>query len=792
MKPDLKIEEIFNNALKLTSNERKEYLDSVLNDAPEIITRIESMVKDFGEASRFFEELHVRLTDLPNYEGEQLGVYRLTKLIGEGGMSKVYLAERTDGLYSEKVAIKILRSFGEVQKDHTRERQILADLTHPYIANIFNAGYTRNNEPYIVMEFIEGIAIDRYCQTEALTLQSMLNLFLKVCEAVQYAHKNLIIHRDIKPANILIDNNSNPKLLDFGIALLQSDNNTEARQQMTLNYAAPEQFDSRHQANAATDIYQLGLVLYKMLTNRHAYDLKDKTIEQCQNIIRKEDPLPLESKQFDSKQIGRDVRAILQKALQKDPNNRYDSVQSMLNDIKAALRDYPLSIAPTSRWVNSKKFLKRNSKAVTAFSITLISLIIFGLSYTIEVTRQKNIAVIEKKKANEVKNYLTDILRASDPTSVDPDTVTLNTVLLQASEKIKSSYDNQPVIKHDLIALLVDIFTIRGKNKETQDLLTYQTEILNSASAVQKATHYVNRANYQPLYKQNTKLEEIKSLVDSAFAFSGQIQEPGRFRIKAKGYNGLARIYENNQELKKADSLYRMAILEYKKTDLDDQQMLTYLGNLAQSKINLQNYDLAIQLYDSVISYGTSILPPDHPFIYTHYNNLGSAYNNLEKYDSALYFFKTAYEAHSDRLNADHPMLIMERNNLAALYLKTERPEEAKESYRYVLKNAPKAFGENHILVAFAATGLGRILTTEEKYNEAEKLIERALQILPEKTWYHGLSQSALAVIYQFTDRTSYAKKLHAEAYEKVRAARGDQDIYTKRVLQEKRKFEDR
>ena len=289
--------------------------------------------------------------------GVRLGAYRLSELIGQGGMANVYLAERDDGQFEQQVAIKLLHASvldsGNLQR-FRQEQQILAGLDHPFIARVFDGGVTEDERPYLVMELVSGTTIDRFSTENDLDIKALLRLFMQVVEAVQSAHGQLVVHRDLKPGNILINQHGVPKLLDFGIAQVfesgfaaPSENLDEAAPFLPFTplYAAPEQLLNRP-LGITTDIYQLGLLLFKLLARRHPLDTNSSDLPALSDcILHDRPPAPSSIAVASSPILGaprylrRDLDAIVLRCLEKQPERRYQSTAELLADVRACLDD---------------------------------------------------------------------------------------------------------------------------------------------------------------------------------------------------------------------------------------------------------------------------------------------------------------------------------------------------------------------------------------------------------------------------------------------------------------------
>ena len=383
-----------------------------------------------ADASRFrFESV----ADTAARIDTRIGPYRIVSEIGHGGMGSVYLASRVDEQYQQQVAVKLIKTGlgGDLirRRFHT-EMQILADLNHPNIARLHDAGETTDQVPYLVMEYVDGSPIHQYCAEHALSTEQRLKLFAIVCTAVQYAHQHLIVHRDIKPGNILVTNEGVPKLVDFGIAKLlergaqsESPATVTAMHLMTPEYASPEQIRGVS-VTTATDVYSLGVVLYELLSGRSPYRLKNRMPHEIAKVICDEAPeRPSAAITFGSsngsngkvtttsvvnlpKLRGRlkgDLDNIVLKAMRKEPERRYASVQQLADDIRRHLDGLPVSARPDTFGYRAGKFIRRQKVAVTAAALVLITLV-FGIVATLNESR---IAQAEKARAerrfNEVR-----------------------------------------------------------------------------------------------------------------------------------------------------------------------------------------------------------------------------------------------------------------------------------------------------------------------------------------------------------------------------------------------------
>ncbi|MBZ5608652.1 MAG: serine/threonine protein kinase [Acidobacteriia bacterium] len=382
-----KVEELFHHALGRPPAERDAWLDEACTGDSELRAEVASLLaSDRTEAQGFVGasveqavlELQAESAPAPRTMiGRQVGQYRLIQELGRGGMGAVYLAARADEQYESKVAIKLVRPGLDtdfILRRFRRERQILAHLQHPNIARLFDGGTTEDDIPYLVMEYIDGSWITTYAREHQLNLEARLRLFLPVCDAVEYAHRNFIVHRDLKPGNIMIDKRGTPKLLDFGVSkLLHGEQRDLAETQgvgmMTPDYASPEQILGEP-VIIASDVYSLGAVLYELLTG-----VRPHRIEQCTPLALERaiclDPVapPSQAVRDDralSRRLSGDIDNIILRAMQKEPERRYASVEHLADDLRRYLEHRPVVARPDSLAYRVSKFVRRNRFAVVA------------------------------------------------------------------------------------------------------------------------------------------------------------------------------------------------------------------------------------------------------------------------------------------------------------------------------------------------------------------------------------------------------------------------------------------
>lgn len=376
---------VFDAVLEQPVEQRSEFLAQRCNGNHAIRSEVEALLAAHARTDTpldkhaFNEDWERPAADAASPQaGRRLGAYRVIRELGRGGMATVYLGERADDLYEKKVAIKLLDrawSWAETEHRFQQERQILARLEHPNIARLVDAGVSDEGLSYLVMEYVEGKPIHQYCSEHFLTLSGRLRLFLKVCDAVASAHRNLVIHRDLKPSNILVTSEGEPKLLDFGIAKLLESNEWHTQtglERMTPQYASPEQVNGGT-VTTVSDVYSLGVLLYQMLTDRLPYRADALTPLQVSRAVVEDEPLRPRTL---NPGLPGDLEAIVLKTLRKEPEHRYSSVDGMREEIERYLAGHPVNARRHTLSYRAGKFVRRHTAVVIAGALLAAILVV--------------------------------------------------------------------------------------------------------------------------------------------------------------------------------------------------------------------------------------------------------------------------------------------------------------------------------------------------------------------------------------------------------------------------------
>ncbi len=423
--------------------------------APE---RLERLEKDGARAEN----------DCERWVGQQVGPFRLLRLIGQGGMGAIYLARRESADFDQQVAVKLLRRgwFSQIeQRLFRRERQLLASLSHPNIARLVDGGVTDAGLPYLAMEFIEGVAITRYCVDHHLDLRARLRLLLTVCRAVDAAHHALIVHRDIKPSNILVTADGTAKLLDFGVAKLlegEEPDTATGLAALTPDYAAPEQF-SGAAITTATDVYALGILLHELLTGSRPVGQPLRR-PSASAAVPTEDRLEI---LFSPASLRGDLDNIVLKSLEVEPHRRYTSAGALGDDIERHLNGQPVAAHPPSRWYRTRKFVQRHRGGVGIAMLMLIA-VVFSLATALWQTR---VARDEARRANAVRDLMVQILRETAPTGPAAERPEVPELVYQATARLMDSLVDQPEVRAELQNTLGNVLRHMNELPRSEALL---------------------------------------------------------------------------------------------------------------------------------------------------------------------------------------------------------------------------------------------------------------------------------------------------------------------------------
>jgi serine/threonine-protein kinase len=609
---------LLDEALDLAAEARIDFVRSRASDDPELLA---AALAALNEAPAAADGLRQRFAavldeDVPETRTSQrCGPWRLLHSIGSGGMGEVFLAERADGAFEQRVAVKVLPAAvrtRELGQRLERERQILARLEHPNIARLIDGGVAEDGTPYLALEFVEGLPFDHYCAAAGRTLPAKLAIFLKMCDAVAYAHARLVVHRDLKPTNVLVTGTGEVKLLDFGIAkLLEEDDLGLTRSVdhlLTPRYAAPEQVEGRP-ATTATDVHALGLLLFELLTGERPFGEQTKSaISLAREIVEREPARPSQvAKSSASRGAARDLDAICLKALRKRPEERYISVTALADDLRRALGGFPVEARAGARFYQVRKFVGRHRLALAAATLAFVGLAT-GLLVALS---QRDRARASEEQARAIQGFLVDdLLLAATPEEARGRKPLVQEALALAAGRAAVALTDQPAVEHHVRGVLAEAFLRLGELDLARQQIERERELGRSLALPPDAAHAADMRELKLLLAraENTAAAELAERLDRELAASAPASES---RWLAHAYHGLA--MQRRGKYAAAERFLRAAETGLSAIPSAGRSRLEVLSLLV-ANLTLQRKDVATEpVARQLVVETATLLGPNHP-----------------------------------------------------------------------------------------------------------------------------------------------------------------------------------
>ena len=698
-----RIESLFLQAVELAPLERAAFLERACAEDPDARVEITAMLLAHEEGDRLRIEMGLQTggSDVSSTTslapGTRVDSYRIQSLIGEGGMSEVYRAERV-GEYRQTVALKVLRLGcwnGDMVRRFRTEREILAHLVHPDIAPILDGGATPDGRPYLVLQYVDGLPITEHCERNGIDLSARLQLFRRVAEAVQFAHGKLIVHRDIKPSNILITPAGDPSLLDFGIAKLLEPLEDEpvlpkTRPELRLltpEHAAPEQLLDEP-VSTATDVYALGVLLFELLTGRRPFASSGRNAVELQRAII-EEPAPAPSSvvagRAHARRLRGDLDRIVLMALRKEPARRYNSAGQLAEDVERFLAGMPVRARPATLGYRTGRFVRRHASLVAAGTVLVLLLCVFSamsVQQARHIARERDRAQRGRASAEAMLDLLTGVFRHTNPAMVPGnDTVHVLTLLDEGARRV-DELDGDPALQTRTRRVLASMYASRNR--------------------YERAGRLLERAHRQQLQV-------------------GGPEDPTAAAI----YHELAHVVRSQRGGAAALPMLDSSLVRLRRS------LGTEHGSVAQAM-----QDLAFAtgdtlrrraLLDSALALRLRLGQTDSLRLASSLNAHGSDLLDRAQARDALPFLHAAHALIEKLQPPDHPLRLAVRRKLAAAFEATGEYERAEIIARDLLELRVRAGGVEDLGMANNIQALGMLAAHQGRLEEAEASLRKSL-----------------------------------------------------------------
>jgi eukaryotic-like serine/threonine-protein kinase len=827
------IEDLFQNALDCEPDRRAAFLDSACAGDASLRQEIESLLASyekgrFTETPAFTEGIKLlEESEERSHAGQNIGPYRVIRKIGQGGMGSVYLAGRADQAFEKEVAIKLIKGgqdTDDVLRRFRSERQILASLEHPNITRLFDGGTTQDGLPYFVMEYIQGEPIDTYCDSHILNITERLKLFQSVCAAVHYAHQHLVVHRDIKPGNILVTPEGVPRLLDFGIAKLLAaepsiaDRTMTIARRMTPESASPEQVRGGN-ITTASDVYSLGVLLYRLLTGHSPYRLARRSSDEIERAICEEDPEKpsaviyrteesvaadaiasqsvSETREGSPDKLRRRLRGdldnIVLMALRKEPQRRYASVLQFSDDIRRHLAGLPVMARRDTHRYRTAKFIGRHKTGVAAAALIFLSLaggIVATLSQTRLARAERDRAQIEKAKADRINAFLQDMLSFSSPSYVssnprkDPD-AKVSEVVEQAAKRAESELADQPEVLAEMQRTIGAVYYAQGRYDQAEQILR---------EALQKYSRLHGPDSYQSVEASNMLANVLLrkgNTVGAEALFRNDIDiarkeaQRGHVDIRTMAY--VLGDYGSmlDQRADKAAVGYLREALQYasKLTGKDRAYVAMIDNDLGDVAYRSGDVNEAERLGRAAIDEYRKLPEGTYVEMAASLSNLGAVLIKKGSYSQAEPFVREGLDLRRRMLGNAHPDTAMSLFRLSDLLYKQGDYQGAENAAKESVQVFNRALTrpKDNPYFANPLMELGMILNKIGRSREGEAYLREALairtRVLPGGNQLIGVTQGALGECLTAQKRYTEAEPLLSESYTILKTVQGEQSL---------------
>ena len=697
----------------------------------------------------------------------QIGPYRLLHILGEGGMGEVWLAEQKTPIH-RTVALKLIKAGMDTKTVVARfesERQALALMDHPNIAQVYDAGSTPEGRPYFVMEYVPGLSITEYCDRHRLTMKERLELFMQVCDGVQHAHQKAIIHRDLKPSNVLVveqNDKAVPKIIDFGLAKAVAQRLTDKTffTEMgalvgTPEYMSPEQAGLREQnVDTRTDVYSLGVILYELLVGALPFDaktLRAAGLEAILRVIREEDPPKpstkvrlmgngstdsAEKRKEEPRSFARHLQGELDwitlKALEKDRARRYGTASELSADLARYLRNEPVVAGPVNAAYRMRKYAARHRFGIGAVAAAVILLAGFAVAQGVELRRvrsERDRADRERDRANRITDFMTRMFRVSSPTEARGNSITAREILDKASTDIDTGLNRDPELQAQLMFTMGAVYDNLGLYPRAQSLDQRAVDIRKSALGPDHPDTLRSVHNLADVLDEQGHYAEAGKLYRDTLAASTRVLGPEdretlRLRI------GLADVLIHTGHYAEAEKLNRETLdIDRRVLGPTHRDTLGTMNNLARDLQAEGRYEEAEKINREALEIRRQTFGPDHPDTLDSMANLANVLDDEGKFAEAEKLFRENFEVRTRVQGPEHPATLTAMGNVAVAQTREGHLPDAEKTYRQVYDIQRRVLGPEHPDTLRSLNNLAGVLEGENRHADAAELYRQTFDI---------------------------------------------------------------
>ena len=826
-----RIAEVFDAALDVSPSSRGAWLDQACVGDPALLDEVLALLAAHEDQPDFLDHPATPVLDaLDDLEGAQLGAWHLEERIGEGGMGSVYRARRADGQYRQLAALKLIRPgrAGEAFAARFRaERQILASLDHPAIARLLDGGTTDGGQPYLVMEYVQdGVPIDEHCDRCGLDLEARLHLFRQVCAAVAHAHGRLVVHRDLKPSNILVGPDGQPKLLDFGVAkvldpVMAGVTVAETRAglvPLSLACAAPEQVRGEA-VTTATDVYGLGMLLYRLLAGGPPFALDALALGEITKLISEAIPPPpstAEGGPVPARGLEGDLDSIVLKALRKRPADRYPTVEALSADVMRYLEHRPVLARSDTMTYLVRRFVRRNRVWVgvaALVGIAMVLAVVFSTWQARVARMERDRARVEEQRALRLTQLVEQLFVQTDPALKEGgEPITALEVLERGRAEVAQQLADEPDVQADLLAVLGRVYLSLGDYPEAVDLheqaLALRRQLYASPherlaqSQVDLAA--ARRGVWEWEQAQASAREGLAQWLDLAGP-----TDPRTLQAKVELARALSdQTGEDDEAMAEARVLFTEALVGFRALEGDRSEdiggCLFGLGHVARFR---GEFDAAADAYQQAadsfsaaglpvrqaealegvsVALGTKgdlgpryqaaiadaldtkerVLGPEHPLLADSLINAGAARYYAGDYDGAVVFYERALTLLRRAHGTDEEPLTLVMGNLAMAQLHRGEPDAARDLLEAVLAIRTRAHGPDDISTVAIEANLARVLLHQGELERAEALARHAVATFESEFGDHVVVARQYALLGSAQRARGQARQAEASMWE--------------------------